>query len=170
MAQALERVQALGAGAAAADRAAAWAELAAATAADAGAFAFCCPARRCRAPFAMPTLQQRLRCDAPACHAAPVGSPEGPMPARLVAAGFVEGAAAELAQLVVNTLPNYTDSGASAALVPCAAVSGPAGCACNACDSVSEGLMSCLKVKDPPAEALSNSRSLPPTPGTSFSA
>ena len=72
MAQALERVQALGAGAAAADRAAAWAELAAAAAADAGAFAFRCPARRCHVPFAMPTLQQRLRCDASACHAAPV--------------------------------------------------------------------------------------------------
>lgn len=39
MAHALERVQALGAGAAAADRAAAWADLAAAAAADAGAFA-----------------------------------------------------------------------------------------------------------------------------------
>lgn len=35
---------------------------------------------------------------------------------------------------------------------------------------IPQGLMSCLKVHDLPAEALSNSRSLPPTPGTSFSA
>ncbi|PRW50843.1 Translational activator GCN1 isoform A [Chlorella sorokiniana] len=65
MAQALERVQALGTGAAPTDRAAAWSELAAAAAGD---------------------------------------------------AGFVGGSAAELAQLVVKTLPDYTDSGSQAAV------------------------------------------------------
>ena len=140
MAQALDRAQELPSGASAADRAAVWAELAAAAAAEPGAAVKLCVtlASPCRQQcmqcaehsFVCTEMDSKLRLSRwhlgicvpplllaaaaatapPDCPARPAPHCASPSPPPLAAPGFAADNAAELAQLVVKSLPDYADA------------------------------------------------------------